>query len=90
VPPASSNLQVDNTVEYQQWLINLCLNSDKIKYQISKPTNETCTVNPEAAWHFYKNNNHVALFGTNYSVFDVSYHLPFLTPPKMLDSGIHA
>ena len=81
-PPAFSNLSVDNNLEYQQWLINLCLNSDKIKFQLTKPTNETCTVNPEAAWHMYENNNHVAFFCTNYSVFGVSYHLPLHHPKR--------
>jgi hypothetical protein len=81
-PPALATLQVENSPEYQEWLINLGINSDKIKYQVSKPTKEFCTINPEAAWHMHESKGHVAFFCTNYSVFGVSYHLPLFHPKR--------
>jgi hypothetical protein len=81
-PPALATLQVENSPEYQEWLINIGINSDKIKYQVSKPTKEFCTVNPEAAWHMHESSGHVAFFCTNYSVFGISYHLPLYHPKR--------
>ena len=71
-----------NTPEYQKWLSFLAYNSHKIKYLPSQEMSEKCSVNPNAKWHKYNHDGYFAFYCTNYSMANLTYHLPLFHPQR--------
>ena len=85
IPPSTfQEVKVENTEEYKKWILQICMNADKLRYENNYDTFEPCTASRTATWRklSYFNFKFPAFFCSNFAFLGLNYHLPMDHPKR--------